>query len=31
MDVIAVVDPLVSQVSPRHFKQFLLEPLHPDL
>lgn len=26
MDVIAVVDPLVSQVSPRHFKQFLLEP-----
>jgi uroporphyrinogen decarboxylase len=26
MDVIAVVDPMVSQVSPRHFKQFLLEP-----
>lgn len=26
MDVIAVVDPLVSQVSPRHFKQFLLAP-----
>lgn len=26
MDVIAVVDPLVSQVSPRHFKQFLLKP-----
>jgi uroporphyrinogen decarboxylase len=26
MDVIAVVDPLVSQVSPRHFKQFLLRP-----
>jgi uroporphyrinogen decarboxylase len=26
MDVIAVVDPLVSQVSPRHFKQFLLSP-----
>lgn len=26
MDVIAVVDPLVSQVSPRHFKNFLLEP-----
>ncbi len=26
MDVIAVVDPLVSQVSPRHFKTFLLEP-----
>jgi uroporphyrinogen decarboxylase len=26
MDVIAVVDPLVSQVSPRTFKQFLLEP-----
>ena len=25
MDVIAVVDPLVSQVSPRHFKQYLLE------
>lgn len=26
MDVIAVVDPLVSQVSPRHFKNFLLQP-----
>lgn len=26
MDVIAVVDPLVSQVSPRHFKSFLLQP-----
>lgn len=26
MDVIAVVDPLVSQVSPRHFKRFLMEP-----
>lgn len=26
MDVIAVVDPLVSQVSPRHFKQFLTVP-----
>ena len=26
MDVIAVVDPVVSQVSPRHFKRFLLEP-----
>ncbi len=26
MDVIAVVDPVVSQVSPRHFKQYLLEP-----
>jgi uroporphyrinogen decarboxylase len=26
MDVIAVVDPLVSQVSPRHFKQFLMDP-----
>lgn len=25
-DVIAVVDPLVSQVSPRHFKRFLSEP-----
>jgi uroporphyrinogen decarboxylase len=24
MDVIALVDPLVSQVSPRHFKQFLV-------
>ncbi|MFZ6026382.1 MAG: uroporphyrinogen decarboxylase family protein [Chloroflexota bacterium] len=27
MDVIAVVDPVVSQISPRHFKGFLLEPL----
>lgn len=26
MDVIAIVDPLVSQVSPRHFKQFLTVP-----
>lgn len=26
MDVIAVVDPLVSQVSPRHFKTFLSQP-----
>jgi len=26
MDVIAVVDPLVSQVSPRHFKTFLHDP-----
>ena len=26
MDVIAVVDPLVSQVSPKHFKNFLLQP-----
>ena len=26
MDVIAVVDPVVSQVSPRHFKTFLFEP-----
>ena len=26
MDVIAVVDPLVSQVSPRHFQKFLLTP-----
>ncbi len=26
MDVIAVVDPLVSQVGPRHFEQFLSEP-----
>lgn len=26
MDVIAVVDPIVSQVSPRHFKQFMLQP-----
>jgi len=26
MDVIALVDPLVSQISPRHFKRFLAEP-----
>jgi uroporphyrinogen decarboxylase len=26
MDVIAVVDPVVSQVSPRHFSQYLLQP-----
>lgn len=26
MDVIAIVDPLVSQVSPKHFKQFLFQP-----
>lgn len=26
MDVIAVVDPLVSQISSQHFEQFLLEP-----
>lgn len=26
MDVIAVVDPLVSQISPAHFEEFLLEP-----
>ncbi len=26
MDVIAVVDPVVSQVSPRHFKQYLSAP-----
>ncbi len=26
MDVIAIVDPLVSQVSPKHFKQFLSQP-----
>jgi uroporphyrinogen decarboxylase len=26
MDIIAVVDPLVSQVSPKHFKNFLLQP-----
>jgi len=26
MDVIAVVDPVVSQVSPRHFKRFLSDP-----
>ncbi|MFW5787953.1 MAG: uroporphyrinogen decarboxylase family protein [Halanaerobiales bacterium] len=26
MDIIAVVDPLVSQISPAHFQQFLSEP-----
>jgi uroporphyrinogen decarboxylase len=26
MDVIAVVDPLISQISPQHFEQFLSEP-----
>jgi uroporphyrinogen decarboxylase len=26
MDVIAMVDPVVSQVSPKHFRNFLLEP-----
>lgn len=26
MDVIALVDPLVSQISPKHFNQFLAEP-----
>jgi uroporphyrinogen decarboxylase len=26
IDVLAIVDPLVSQVSPRHFNQFLLQP-----
>jgi uroporphyrinogen decarboxylase len=26
MDVIAVVDPVVSQISPRHFKKFMHEP-----
>lgn len=26
MDVIAVVDPVISQISPRHFKNFLLKP-----
>jgi uroporphyrinogen decarboxylase len=26
MDVIAVVDPLVSQISPRHFQRFLSDP-----
>ena len=26
MDVIAVVDPMVSQISPRHFKRFISEP-----
>lgn len=28
MDVIAVVDPLVSQIAPRHFKNLLSEPIH---
>ena len=26
MDIIALVDPLVSQISPKHFNQFLAEP-----
>jgi len=26
MDVIAVVDPMISQISPRHFKRFMSEP-----
>lgn len=26
MDVIAVVDPVISQISPRHFKRFMHEP-----
>jgi len=26
MDVIAVVDPVISQISPRHFKAFLVKP-----
>jgi len=26
MDVIAIVDPVVSQISPRHFKKFMHEP-----
>ena len=26
MDVIAGVDPMISQISPRHFKKFMLEP-----
>ena len=26
MDVIAVVDPMISQISPRHFKRFMLDP-----
>ncbi len=26
MDVIAVVDPLISQISPRHFRHFMSEP-----
>ncbi len=28
MDVIAVVDPVISQISPRHFKRFMHEPFH---
>jgi uroporphyrinogen decarboxylase len=26
MDIIAVVDPMISQISPRHFKRFMSEP-----
>ena len=26
VDVVAVVDPLVSQISPKHFEQYMLEP-----
>lgn len=26
MDVVAVVDPMISQISPRHFKKFMHEP-----
>jgi len=26
MDIIAVVDPMISQISPRHFKKFMSEP-----
>ncbi len=26
MDIIAVVDPMISQISPRHFKQFMSSP-----
>ncbi len=26
MDVIAVVDPMISQISPRHFKRFMAQP-----
>lgn len=26
MDVIAVVDPMISQISPRHFRRFMTEP-----
>jgi uroporphyrinogen decarboxylase len=26
MDVIAVVDPMISQISPRHFKRFMTDP-----